>query len=70
MGLTAALSSSQEDFAHCCFRVFFESLSPSRVRKVFFIQTGQLNQVTWLKMPGELGLVLIGIRQLGMNPNT
>lgn len=70
MGLTDNLSSSQEDFAHCRFRVSFDSITPSRVRQMFFIPTGQLNQVTQLKMTEELGLVLIGIRWLGMNPNT
>lgn len=70
VGLTDSLSSSQEDFAHCCFRVSFDSITPSRVRQMFFIPTGQLNQVTQLKMTEERGLVLIGIRWLGMNPNT
>lgn len=56
-------------YACWCFRLFFGSINPARRRRVSLIQTGQLSQVVWFKITAELRLVLIGIRQLGVNPS-
>lgn len=50
-----------------CFRLLFGSVNAARIRRAFLAQTGRVGKLAWLEMTEELNLVLIGIRQLGMN---
>lgn len=49
-----------------CFRLLFGSINAARINRVLLAQAGQVGKLAWLKMPEELSLVQIGIRQLGM----